>query len=154
MIINKQELETFTAILKLPKTWIRDHALDRTLRKLTERKQVWPMTDLVEKLLKENNLYPTDGLTKSRVESTLNKKLRKLGCESIYFEHWKEVKEMIKELLSMNLSDDLEIATNQVEEYLVKNTDCFFRLTNTEKRLQPHLHVEDWKDAQYTLTKL
>ena len=148
MKIDKAELETFTAILKLPKTWIRDHALDRTLRKLTERKQVWPMTNLVEQLLKENNLYPENGLTKSRVSGTINKKLKKAGCETIYFEHWKEVKVMLRELLELELNDDLEIAMKQVEEYLATDTDCFFRLTSTEEDLQPQNHTDYWKDIQ------
>lgn len=146
--LDNLELKLFTNLLKEDASSLKKYLLDRALRKITENNQLWPVTELVEESLKKHNLWCGHFISKSKVASTLNRKLKKLESEGIYFEHWKPISEMIAELLNLNLSEDIEIATVQVEKYLLKNTDCFFRLKKSENHLQPHLQKKHWKTLQ------
>lgn len=144
--LNRLELKLFLNILQSDPSPLRKYLLDRGLRKLTEKNQSWPVTKLVYKTLNDNNLWSDDYITKSKIESNINKKLKKLGVEGIYFEHWKEISEMIKELLDLDFPNDREKSITKLEKYLIKNTDCFFRLKRTEDHLQPHFQEKHWRD--------
>jgi hypothetical protein len=143
--MNDGDIILFTTILKTEESPLKKYVLDRALRKITEQSQSWPVTDLVKRNLEQIGVLPTDLITKSRVPH-INRKLRAKGLDTLYFEHWKEIKVLLEEILKLPLSNDLKQASAQVKNYLETNTDCFFRLKNEEKDLQPHLNTKHWKN--------
>lgn len=146
--MNDGDIILFTTILKTEESPLKKYVLDRALRKITERSQSWPVTDLVKRNLEQIGILSTDFLTKSRVPQ-INRKLRTKGLDTLYFEHWKEIKVLLEETLSLPLSNDIKQASAQVKNYLETNTDCFFRLKNEERDLQPHLNSKHWKGLQH-----
>ena len=110
------------------------------IRDITERNQKYKITDLLKKTLKEYDLYESDEIGMSQMRS-LNGQLKKLGYKSnksaIQLEHWKGVKKMRDELLSINIKNNIEDAIHQIETYFLKHTNCFFKLTEKEWDLQP-----------------
>lgn len=150
-IMNDGDIILFTTILKTEDSPLKKYVLDRALRKITEQSQSWPVTDLVKKNLKQIGIHSIDSLIKSRVPH-INRKLRAKGLDTLYFEHWKEIKVLLEEILKLPLSNDLKQASVQVKNYLETNTDCFFRLKNEEKDLQPHLNTKHWKNINLTFS--
>jgi len=138
--INKSELKNLVIMLTL---FDRNDpyylsGLDRWIRDITQRKQYYGFTPLLKETLITNNLYTQDEVTPYQAKK-ISKKLKQVISDEIMIEHWKEIAEMKSDLMNMDLSDDIDIAIQQVESYFINETNCFFKLTNQEHSLQKRL---------------
>ena len=110
------------------------------IRDITERNQFYNIHPNLKTILKKYNLFTSNSISMNQMR-TLNKKLKKLGYESdkyaIQIEHWKVVKKIREELLSLELSNNVEESIDQIENYFIQNTDCFFKLAK-DTDLQPN----------------
>jgi len=143
--MNDQDLTIFTTILKAKQSPLKKYLLDRALRKITEQSQAWPMTSQALENLKQIGTFSDNLLFKASVPN-LNRKLKAKGLDTLYFEHWKEISVLLKEISDLDLSSNTQEATSEIKKYLEENTDCFFRLKDQEKHMQPHLQSKHWKE--------
>jgi len=143
--MNDQDLTIFTTILKAKQSPLKKYLLDRALRKITEQSQAWPMTSQALENLKQIGAFSNNLLFKASVPN-LNRKLKAKGLDTLYFEHWKEISVLLKEISDLDLSSNTQEATSEIKKYLEENTDCFFRLKDQEKHMQPHLQSKHWKE--------
>lgn len=115
------------------------HIIDRRLRRI-HSKEEFPMTPLLESTLKEYDLYEDKTFNQNTMRK-YNRELKKRGfCDikdAIQVEHMRSVKTMIKELMEMDMSDDVEVNVKTVMDYLVEFTYCIYKLKYDEKDLQP-----------------
>lgn len=115
------------------------------IRDITERNQYYNIHSNLRKILKKYNLFDSERISINQMR-VLNKKLKKLGYKSdkyaIQIEHWKEVKQMREELLNLELSFNFEESIEKIENYFIKNTNCFFKLAE-DAELQPNLKKID-----------
>ena len=140
--INRDSLQILALILKSGKRTasIYSFTLDRVVREITLKNQTFRLTDSALEVLNQYGLNPNGEISMSKMR-TLNKKLKSLGYKSVksplMLEHWNPIKNMINDLKNMNLSDKEDEAINQINEYFITQTNCFFKLTEKEWNLQP-----------------
>jgi len=115
------------------------YIIDRRIRRMHSNEE-FPMTPLLESTLKEYNLYDKDTFNQNTMRK-YNRELKSRGfCDvkdAIQVEHMRSVKTMTKELMDIELTDDLEYNTEVVIDYLIKYTYCIYKLKYDEKDLQP-----------------
>lgn len=145
--MNDGDLTLFTTILRTKRSPLKKYLLDRALRKITEQSQAWPITFQASENLKQIGALSNNLLFKASVPN-LNRKLKARGLDTLYFEHWKEISVLIKEISDLDLSSNIKEATSEIKKYLEENTDCFFRLRDQEKHMQPHLQSKHWKELE------
>ena len=131
------DLKLFTTIVKYnDSTSCSKYTLTHGIRYSHDRMK-FGMTDNLNNLLRKYNLFETELVSKSQ-RQRYNKNLKKLGInDEVIIEHMIAVKNLVEGLWKLKpaLSDDIEIATNQVKNYLEQNTDCVIKLKNLEKEL-------------------
>ena len=112
------------------------YTITHSIRKIHDGMK-FEMTDNLTNLLKEYDLFETELVSKSQRQK-YNKVLKKMGInDEVMIEHMISVKTLVDGmwLLKPSLSDNLEIATNQVKDYLEENTNCIIKLKHLEKEL-------------------
>lgn len=115
------------------------YIIDRRLRRM-HSKEEFPMTPLLESTLKEYDLYQGETFNQNTMRK-YNRELKSRGfCDvkdAIQVEHMRSVKTMTKELMEMNISNDVETNVDTVMNYLIESTYCIYKLKYDEKDLQP-----------------
>lgn len=118
------------------------YILDRIIRRIHEN-ELFPMTDKLQEVLIENDLYEGKDLISQKDMRRYNKKLYSNSFldvkDTIQIEHMYPIKHMVRDLMSMELDKDLSTATDQVRDYLKNKTHCIFKLKYIEWDMQPKL---------------
>lgn len=138
---NKDSLTGFSYFLKYtPRNSPEfNYIFDRWLRDITLRNQHHQITDLLKEVLIKYDLYNTDFMNMNEMRR-INRKLKQLGYKSkkspIMLEHWKTIKNMRNEILEIDNNLSLDDYLIELQRYLEKNVQCFFKLTEKEWNLQ------------------
>lgn len=114
--------------------------LNLHIRHITEHKQKHLISPKLKCILIEYSLYTSDYISINQMRD-LNKKLKNKGYKSekspIQLEHWKDVLAMRNELLKLT-----HPTIGNVNEYFLRETNCFFKLTEKEWSLQPQNNTQ------------
>lgn len=138
MEINLENTKNITPIiLHNEKNTFGSYGITHMIRKMHDGLE-FEMTDKLTSILKKHKLYETKLVTKYQRQK-YNKSFKELGIlDQVMIEHLISVKNMVeglwdlKEQLPTNNFDE---ANKQVNDYLIKNTDCIVKLKYLEKEL-------------------